>query len=78
MLKKFIPNIFQHISSKKKVFVSFFEIYMDKCFDLFNSQTKCKVVEDEKGDILIKGLEEKLVEDGAGLISLLEEGFNIR
>ena len=35
-------------------------------------------MEDEKGEVLIMGLEEKPVEDGAGLINLLEEGFSIR
>lgn len=51
---------------------------MDKCFDLFDEQKKCKVVEDEKGEILIQGLEEKPVNDGAELIYLLEQGFSIR
>jgi len=39
-------------------FISFFEIYGGKVFDLLNSREKLNLLEDAKGQVCIQGLQE--------------------
>jgi len=47
--------------------LSFYEIYGPKVLDLMNNKKELKVLEDNKGQINIKGLEETIVENESEL-----------
>ena len=60
-----IDNIFNIIKKQDKkltVFLSFFEIYGGRLFDLLNDKNKLSVLEDSHQKIQIFGLEEIMVE----------------
>lgn len=50
------PN-FQNL----QVYVSFFEIYCGKLFDLLNNRNELKIMEDKKSNINVIGMEEKYI-----------------
>lgn len=64
--------------SKLTVWVSFFEIYAGKLYDLLNSRKRLEAREDGKQQVNICGLQEKLVDSAATLMSVIEKGESVR
>ncbi|XP_069794985.1 kinesin-like protein KIF2A isoform X4 [Narcine bancroftii] len=60
------------------VFVSFFEIYSGKVFDLLNKKTKLRIMEDHKQQVQIVGLMEKHVICVDDVIMNIDMGNNYR
>uniref|UniRef100_UPI00398E7323 kinesin-like protein KIF2C isoform X2 n=1 Tax=Pristiophorus japonicus TaxID=55135 RepID=UPI00398E7323 len=61
-----------------KVFVSFFEIYSGKVFDLLNKKTKLRIMEDNKQQVQIVGLLEQDVFCVDDVIMNIDMGNNYR
>ena len=61
---------FEHFS----VFVSLFEIYGGKLFDLLNDRNQIKCLEDHKGRVRFPGLSEHPLTSADALIDMIEEG----
>jgi kinesin family member 2/24 len=61
-----------------KIWVSFFEIYGDKLFDLLNKRQRLVSREDAEKNIHIVGLEEKPVDNMEGLMYLMNVGNGSR
>ncbi|KAK0154548.1 Kinesin-like protein KIF2C [Merluccius polli] len=59
-------------------YVSFFEIYNGKVFDLLNEKAKLRVLEDDKQQVQVVGLEEVFVTKTDDVIKLLEMGSACR
>ncbi|XP_063046112.1 kinesin-like protein KIF2C isoform X2 [Engraulis encrasicolus] len=59
-------------------FVSFFEIYNGKVFDLLNKKTLLRVLEDEHQQVQVVGLEEVAVTCVADVLKLIEKGSACR
>ncbi|CAL8320385.1 unnamed protein product [Arctogadus glacialis] len=59
-------------------YVSFFEIYNSKVFDLLNDKAKLRVLEDERQQMQVVGLEEVFVSEVEDVIKLIELGSACR
>ncbi len=76
-------DIFKIISNERKfnnfeIFVSFFEIYCDKLYDLLNNRNKLEIREDSNGLINIIGLKENRINSLENLIKIINLGGNQR
>jgi kinesin family protein 2/24 len=60
------------------VYISFFEIYGSKLFDLLNGKKRVECREDAKQRVRIIGLEERLCEDPEQVAQTIEEGGKCR
>uniref|UniRef100_A0A6A7G187 Kinesin-like protein n=2 Tax=Hirondellea gigas TaxID=1518452 RepID=A0A6A7G187_9CRUS len=60
------------------VYVSFFEIYGGKLYDLLNGRRKLCPREDARGKVVITGLQERKCDQLENLTNLIEYGNNIR
>jgi len=60
------------------IFVSFFEIYGNRCQDLLNNRHRLNVREDGKGEVHVAGLQEFSVQTSEELLDLVEEGNRLR
>ncbi|XP_030063080.1 kinesin-like protein KIF2C isoform X2 [Microcaecilia unicolor] len=61
-----------------EVYVSFFEIYNGKVFDLLNKKAKLRVLEDGKQQVQVVGLQERLVSCAEEVIKMIEMGSSCR
>ncbi|CAK56910.1 unnamed protein product (macronuclear) [Paramecium tetraurelia] len=61
-----------------KIFVSFFEIYGGKCYDLLNAKAPLQIMEDKNNNIQIQGLVEKPSESEQELFQLMELANSVR
>nr|ABD96574.1 MCAK [Potorous tridactylus] len=61
-----------------EVYVTFFEIYNGKLFDLLNKKTKLRVLEDGKQQVQVVGLQEHLVNSSDDVIRMIEMGSACR
>ncbi|NXN92172.1 KIF2C protein, partial [Rhinopomastus cyanomelas] len=61
-----------------EVFVTFFEIYNGKVFDLLNKKTKLRVLEDGKQQVQVVGLQERKVSCAEDVIRMIEMGSACR
>ncbi len=61
-----------------QVSLSFYEIYGPKVLDLMNNKKELKVLEDNRGLVQIKGLEETIVENESELRQAMEYGNSVR
>ncbi|XP_031420851.1 kinesin-like protein KIF2C isoform X2 [Clupea harengus] len=59
-------------------FVSFFEIYNGKVYDLLNKKTQLRVLEDERQQMQVVGLQEMSVTCVADVIKMIERGSACR
>ena len=64
--------------SNLTIYISFYEIYCSKLYDLLNNRKVLQIREDGKQNINIIGLTEKEVNDFDSLINLIEYGLKIR
>ena len=74
-------DIFSLIETKYKnisIYISFYEIYCGKLFDLLNSRKNLNILEDSKGQINIVGITEIQVNDLNSLINIINYGINLR
>lgn len=65
-------------SSAAEVWVSFFEIYASKLFDLLNNRKKLFAREDAKSEVHIVGLQEHPVDNVESLMELVDYGNSVR
>jgi kinesin family member 2/24 len=65
-------------STKLGFFVSFYEIYGGRCFDLLNERSKLSILEDGMGNIQIHGLVEHSASSTDELLQLIEYGNSVR
>ncbi|KAK2543352.1 kinesin-like protein KIF2C isoform X1 [Columba livia] len=61
-----------------EVYVTFFEIYNGKVFDLLNKKAKLRVLEDGKQQVQVVGLQEKKVSSAEDVIRMIEMGSACR
>ncbi len=61
-----------------EVYVSFFEIYGGRLYDLLNEKNKLSVLEDKNQKVQIFGLEEKLVVNPDEMRDIIEKANTIR
>ncbi|EME29829.1 Kinesin-like protein KIF2C [Galdieria sulphuraria] len=77
-----LQDIFQMKQKKEYahlgVYISFFEIYGSKLFDLLNGKKRVECREDAKQRVRIIGLEERLCEDPNQVAKTIEEGGKCR
>ena len=64
--------------SKYEIYVSFYEIYCNKLFDLLNNKNTLEIREDGKGQIHIVGLNQKQISNMKNLIDIIEFGLKSR
>jgi len=60
------------------MYVSFFEIYGGRLYDLLNNKNKLNVLEDKNQKVQIFGLEEVLVSTPEYMRDVIEEGNAVR
>lgn len=59
-----VTQLYQLKNKEKRqlqIFLSFFEIYGGRCYDLLNDKTKVQVLEDQNNTVVVQGLTEKYV-----------------
>jgi kinesin family protein 2/24 len=71
-------NAVQNSGKDLEFYVSFFEIYGGRLFDLLNGKNKLTVLEDKNQKIQIYGLEEKLAGSPDEMRDIIELGNSIR
>ena len=75
-------DVFKYLKKKEynflEIWVSFYEIYCNKLFDLLNNKNVLQAREDGKGNICIAGLIEKNAKTINELMSLIDFGLNSR
>nr|XP_015812456.2 kinesin-like protein KIF2C isoform X2 [Nothobranchius furzeri] len=77
-------DIFTYLNHKTytnlnlSVYVSFFEIYNGKVYDLLNKKTKLRVLEDDRQQVQVVGLEEVLVSSAEDVIKIIKIGSACR
>lgn len=67
-----------YAASKCTFYLSFFEIYGGRCFDLLNERSKLTILEDGNGNIKIQGLVEHSAANKDELIQMIEYGNSVR
>ena len=76
-----IESLFQESQKIKKKFefyISFFEIYGGRLYDLLNNKNKLQVFDDSKGITQIYGLQEILAETKEDMLLIIEKANSIR
>ena len=63
---------------KFSFFVSFFEIYGGRCFDLLNERSKLTILEDGNGNIQVQGLIEHSALNKDELLQMIDYGNSVR
>ena len=75
-------DIFSNLKKKEfsnlEIWVSFYEIYCNKLFDLLNNKNVLQAREDGKGNICIVGLVEKNTKNIQELLDIIDYGLNSR
>lgn len=71
-------DIFQRIEAHQMIYLSFYEIYGGKLYDLLNNRNKLFAREDSKGNVNIVGLSEMEVNDVNSLMQVIDYGNSIR
>jgi len=73
-----IFNSIKTLDKKLTVYLSFFEIYGGRLYDLLNNKNKLSVLEDSNQKIQIFGLEEVMVESASKMREFIDLANNIR
>lgn len=75
-------DIFRYLrdakNSSKSVYVSYFEIYCGKLFDLLNNRQKLQAREDAKQNINVVGLKRFQIQDEKSLFEMINFGNSVR
>ncbi|CAF3287970.1 unnamed protein product [Rotaria socialis] len=67
----------QHRSSVE-IFVTFYEIYCGKVFDLLNNKKRLRVLEDQKGLVQVCDRKEQQVKSVQDVLNIIQHGMSIR
>ncbi|KAF7456519.1 kinesin-like protein [Cryptosporidium felis] len=77
-----VNNIFELLAQSehedKDVYVSFFEIYCDKLYDLLNNQKLVSAMENSKREVVVKDLTERLIKTREDLLAVISKGLEYR
>eukprot|EP00357_Protocruzia_adherens_P026893 CAMPEP_0115018846 /NCGR_PEP_ID=MMETSP0216-20121206/29077_1 /TAXON_ID=223996 /ORGANISM="Protocruzia adherens, Strain Boccale" /LENGTH=619 /DNA_ID=CAMNT_0002390175 /DNA_START=485 /DNA_END=2344 /DNA_ORIENTATION=+ len=73
-----IFNVIEQYNSSLTVWVSFYEIYSNKLFDLLNDRNLLHAREDGKQNVCIQGLQEKQVQSVEEIMQVLDFGLSFR
>lgn len=78
-----IRDLFAEMSARPdlkniEIFVSFFEIYGNRCQDLLNGRHRLNVREDGRGEVHVAGLQEFSVTSSEELLALVAQGNRLR
>jgi len=76
-----IDSLFKSVSQLEKkyqFYISFFEIYGGRLYDLLNNKNKLQVLEDKNQKIQIFGLEEMEAKDSNEMVKIIELANSIR
>ena len=68
----------QNLNKKFDFYISFFEIYGGRLFDLLNNKNKLQVLEDKNQKVQIFGLEEKIAQTPDDMRAIIDLGNSIR
>ncbi|KAJ4936231.1 hypothetical protein JOQ06_000833 [Pogonophryne albipinna] len=68
----------RYVNLDLSAYVSFFEIYNGKVYDLLNKKTKLRVLEDERQQVQVVGLEEVYVTTSEEVIKIIQMGSSCR
>lgn len=71
-------DIFERLEANQMIYLSFYEIYGGKLYDLLNNRNKLFAREDSKGNVNIVGLSEMEVNDVNSLMQVIDYGNSIR
>ncbi|XP_041658424.1 kinesin-like protein KIF2C isoform X2 [Cheilinus undulatus] len=77
-------DVFANLSHRRNVnldlsvYVSFFEIYNGKVYDLLNKKAKLRVLEDDRQQVQVVGLEEVYVTSAEEVIKMIQMGSSCR
>lgn len=77
-------DVFTHLNHRRfanldlSVYVSFFEIYNGKVYDLLNKKAKLRVLEDDRQQVQVVGLEEVCVSSAEDVIKIIQTGSACR
>jgi kinesin family member 2/24 len=71
-------DIFKKLTNKQEIWISFFEIYKGKLYDLLNSRKSLFAREDNMNMVNIVGLKEQKVKTVKELLKFLDEGNGVR
>ncbi|RNF10432.1 putative MCAK-like kinesin [Trypanosoma rangeli] len=71
-------EMFARIDRVKDIYVSFYEIYSGRLYDLLNGRQSLRCLEDGKQNVNICGLTEHLQADVRSIMRLIEEGNSVR
>ncbi|RNF11505.1 putative MCAK-like kinesin [Trypanosoma conorhini] len=71
-------EMFARIDSDRDLYVSFYEIYSGRLYDLLNGRQSLRCLEDGKQNVNICGLTEHLQADVRSIMRLIEEGNRVR
>ncbi|CAF0901068.1 unnamed protein product [Adineta steineri] len=76
-------DIFQRLSlpqyrSSVEIFVTFYEIYCGKVFDLLNNKKRLRVLEDQKGLVQVCDRKEQQVKSVQDVLNIIQHGMSIR
>lgn len=77
-----IDSLFEFASKKKdlkiKFYVSFFEIYGGRLYDLLNNKNKLQVLEDKNHKVQIFGLEDREASNPKEMAAIIDEANSVR
>ncbi|XP_034557958.1 kinesin-like protein KIF2C isoform X2 [Notolabrus celidotus] len=68
----------RYANMELSAYVSFFEIYNGKVYDLLNNKAKLRVLEDERQQVQVVGLEEVYVSSAEEVIKMIQMGSSSR
>ncbi|KAM3603767.1 uncharacterized protein V6R79_001743 [Siganus canaliculatus] len=77
-------DVFNYLHSRRYAnldlcaYVSFFEIYNGKVYDLLNKKAKLRVLEDDRQQVQVVGLEEVYVSTAEDVIKMIQQGSACR
>uniref|UniRef100_A0A1A7XMK9 Kinesin-like protein n=2 Tax=Iconisemion striatum TaxID=60296 RepID=A0A1A7XMK9_9TELE len=77
-------DVFTYLNHRKylnlnlSIYVSFFEIYNGKVYDLLNKKAKLRVLEDDRQQVQVVGLEEVLVSSAEDVLKIIQIGSACR
>ena len=61
-----------------QAWISFYEIYCEKAYDLLNKRNGCFIRVDAKENVHIVGLSERQVESVESLMDIIQQGLNVK
>ena len=76
-----VSQLFQLKNKDKRqtqIFISFFEIYGGRCYDLLNDKTKVQVLEDQNNTVVVQGLTEQFVGTKDEMLDTINYAFEQR